>query len=151
MIVPKPHDFPERLHAAIRARRDRPFEWGRNDCALFACDLLQAVSGIDFAAPFRGKYKSARGAARILKRYGGAGLPASARTTAGLEAVVEKIAEARKREEVKPLMAQRGDLVLLDMPEGPALGVCLGAWVAAAGETGMVRVELREARRAWRV
>ena len=149
MILAKPYDCIERLNAALAARKDRPFEWGRNDCGLFACDLLQAVSGIDFAAPFRGKYKSARGAARVLKRF--AGLPASAKATAGLEAAVEKIAEARNREEVKPLMAQRGDLVLLDMPEGPALGVCLGAWVAAAGETGMVRVELREARRAWRI
>ena len=137
----KRYDFAERLHAALGEARGRPFHWGRNDCALFACDVVAAATGVDYAAPFRGRYRTAAGAARALRRFAGG----------GLEAAAEKITQDNKLEEVPPLMAQRGDFVLMDETAGPALGVCLGETFVAAGPSGTVTLPLTRARRAWRV
>ncbi len=122
-------------------RRGRSFQWGVHDCCTFACDVIRDAGGVDYAAPFRGRYRSAAGAARVLRRFAGG----------GLEAAAEKIAQDNGLEEVPPLMAQRGDFVLLDAAEGPALGVCLGATFIAAGPAGAVSLPLKRARRAWRV
>ncbi len=137
----KRHDFAERLCAAVAARRDTPFEWGANDCALFACDVICAASGVDYAAPFRGRYKSARGAARVLKGFAGG----------GLEDTCEAIARGGGLAEVPPPTAQRGDFILVGSEAGPALGVCLGETAALVGESGMVTYPMRLWRRAWRV
>ncbi len=136
----KPGDFAERLADGLAAARDRPFAWGRHDCALFACELVGAATGVDYAADFRGRYRSAAGAARLLKRFAGG----------GLEAAAEKITRDNGLEEVPPLMAQRGDFVLVDETAGPALGVCLGSHIVAAGPMGAVLRPLDAARRAWR-
>ncbi len=133
-------DFAERLLATLGECRDRPFAWGRNDCALLACDLVMAATGVDYAAPLRGRYRTAAGATRVLRRFAGG----------GLEAAAEKIARDNGLEEVPLLMAQRGDFVLLDDTEGPALGVCLGSHIVAAGPAGAVLRPLAAARRAWR-
>jgi hypothetical protein len=140
MTTVKPSGFAERLHSAFAARCGRPFVWGENDCALFACGLVEATTGVDYAAALRGRYRTAAGAARALRRFAGA----------GLEAAVEKITRDNGLEEVSPLMAQRGDFVLVDETAGPALGVCLGSHIIAAGPAGAVLRPLDAARRAWR-
>jgi hypothetical protein len=112
-----------------------------HDCCLFACDVIADAGGRDFAAPFRGRYRTAAGAARVLRRFAGG----------GLEAAAEKITQDNGLEEVPSLMAQRGDFVLVDETEGPALGVCLGETFVAAGPAGAVTLPLKRARRAWRV
>ena len=138
----RPFDWQERLIAAVADRRETPFRWGRHDCALFACDVAQAVCGIDFAAPLRGKYTTERGAAVALKRFCGS----------GLEEAAEKIAADHGCPEVPPLMARRGDIVILDSERGPLLGVCVGQHVAKAGvKSGVQHVPITAARRAWRV
>lgn len=137
----KQHRFAERLFDAVTMRQDRAFQWGVHDCCLFACDVIRDAGGVDYAAPFRGRYRSAAGAARVFRRFAGG----------GLEAAAEKIAQDNGLEEVPPLMAQRGDFVLLDAAAGPALGVCLGATFIAAGPAGAVTLPLKRARRAWRV
>ncbi len=142
-------DFAERLSGALDERRNRPFAWGRNDCALLACGLVDAATGVDYAAPFRGRYRTATGAARALRRF--LGPPSLKLRRAGLlEAAAEKITQDNGLEEVPPLMAQRGDFVLVDAAEGPALGVCLGSHIIAAGPAGAVMRPLGAARRAWR-
>ncbi len=142
-------DFAERLLVALDECRDRPFAWGRNDCALLACGLVEAATGVDYAAPFRGRYRPAAGAARALRRFLGPASP-KLRRAGLLEAVAEKITRDSGLEEVPPLMAQRGDFVLVDETESPALGVCLGSHIVAAGPMGTVLRPLAAARRAWR-
>ena len=127
--------------AALQAKRGEPFAWGRNDCATFACDIAEAVCGVDFADPLRGRYKTRRGAARVLKGFAGGGLDVAA----------EKIAVQHGRPEVAPSMARRGDLVLIDTDLGLALGVCVGESIASAGPDGVALMPLSAARRAWRV
>jgi hypothetical protein len=107
-------NWPERLNALIALRCSRPFAWGEHDCALFACDAVLAMTGADPAAWFRGRYRTRRGAYRLLKTFGGAGLAAT----------WEKIAAQRGLPEIAPAFARRGDVLLFDaiplLPSGEA-------------------------------
>ncbi|MBF0270313.1 MAG: hypothetical protein HQL44_17165 [Alphaproteobacteria bacterium] len=129
------------MSAMIASAHGRAFEWGSFDCCLWACDVVEALTGVDPAAPFRGRYKSKRGAFVALKRFAGGGMLETAR----------KIADDLSCPEVPVKTARRGDVVLLERDDGPALGVCVGKDVAAASLTGLCLVPLKEASHAWRV
>lgn len=49
-----------RLGAVISAAGARHFEVGVHDCALFTADCVLAMTGIDLAEPWRGKYSTYR-------------------------------------------------------------------------------------------
>lgn len=57
--------------AYLREAARRPFAWGRSDCSLFMADWVLRASGVDPAAPLRGRYRTALGAARHVRRRGG--------------------------------------------------------------------------------
>ncbi len=141
----RPFDWQSRMSRALAARRETPFAWGRHDCALFACDVAEAVCGIDFAAPLRGRYGTKRGAYAVLDDFAGG----------GLEQAAEKIASDHGCAEVAPLMARRGDIMLaeisVDGAPGVALGICVGERIAFAAGRGFAQLPLVKARRAWRV
>lgn len=115
------HDnWPEALAGIIDARRNELFEWGRNDCALFAADAVLAMTGIDLAENLRG-YKSASGATRKIKAAGGMRQLASSLT------------------EKHPGMAQRGDVVLVEIDGRETFGIVAGnAKWCAPGVDGLV-------------
>ncbi len=148
-------DWPERLAGCLAAARARPFAWGSHDCALFACDCVKAITGVDPGRRFRAKYKTARGAAGALRRFAGGGVEAAAmRMAADLGA--PEIAVAR---------AGRGDVVLLRLAPlaqdegraraGPveALGVIdmSGRRIAAVSMAGLERAAIARGLRAWRI
>jgi hypothetical protein len=110
-----------------------PFDWGTNDCCLFAANAVLAMTGEDYAKPYRG-YKTAKGALSRLKDIGVAGVATNA-------------LGAPKA----PLFAQRGDVVSFDAGDGIALGVCIGAKIAAVGQDGLLMLPMNEAIQAWSV
>jgi hypothetical protein len=129
-------NWPSRLFDFVAERWEAPFVWGENDCVLFAADAVLAITGGDLAAQHRGTYDSALGAARLLKELGG----------------IESLPVAAGLEEVPPLMAQRGDVVLVDQEErGPTLAVVVGEFVAGPGPNGVAYLPASSAVRAWRV
>lgn len=126
-----------RLAEAIAAARERPFRWGRHDCATFAFDLRRAIAGgHDVAALWRGRYTTARGAVRVMRRLGWSSLEAAGRDLLG-----EHLASVH--------LAQRGDLVLANT--GLGFGVCLGARAAGIAPSGLVLVPITACALAWRV
>ena len=131
-------DWPERLAEVVKAARGRPFQWGRHDCATFAFDCVLAMTGVDRLADFRGRYRTAKGARRALKRIGGV-------------ATVEDLATALTIRPADAQTAQRGDVVLIDGDLGPTLGVCLGVRSAFVGPDGLAFAPTAVVRRAWRV
>lgn len=136
-------DWPERLHVFIESRRRTLFAWGSHDCALFACDGVLAITGVDLASTMRGRYSdeaSARGA--ITEEMG---------DEATLEDLAEGIATARFLDEIAVALAGRGDVVLMDSPAGPALGLCVGAVAVFASPAGTALVNMSRVRRAWAI
>lgn len=129
-------DWPERLAAYIDARRRQPFAWGQQDCALFAADAVLAITGRDLARPWRGRYRSAAGAARILREQGG----------------LHGMADDALPRLPHVGQAQRGDLLLVDIDGVLSLGVVTGAgYWCGPGREGLVFRRLADAVAGWRV
>lgn len=61
----------QELSAFLRAAARTTFAWGACDCALLMADWCRAARGVDPAAPLRGRYRTALGAARHVCRHGG--------------------------------------------------------------------------------
>lgn len=134
MIPVRRHDWYSRLSACIEGALQRPFEWGVHDCALFAADAVLAMTDMDLADGFRGRYRTARGARRILGRGGMAGVADLAAT---------------QLPDVAPALAAQGDIAVVVTGDGPALGVVTGPLVAVPGRAGLGFVPRSEATRAF--
>ena len=132
-------------HDFLLSRAKMAFKWGWNDCALFAADGIEAMTGVDIAAKFRGKYIDEAGALAAIQSVAGGTTIADAAAWC---------AEQHGMAELKfPLMAQRGDLVVFE--NGPNLISGLvhlsGRHIVAQGENGLYRFSISAAKRAWHV
>jgi hypothetical protein len=125
--------------------RHTPFAWGQKDCALFVCDAVLEMSGVDLGLAARGQYTTEEGATSFLSTATGGG---------GLVEYADLIAEQHGLEVVPLRLAGRGDVVLWEHPQlGPALGIVgLDAIYAVfAGPTGIYRHRVLACQKAWRV
>lgn len=129
-------DWEERLAAYLEPLRERPFEFGRHDCCTFASGAVQAMTGVDPMAEFRGRYTTSRGAAIALGRIGAGTL--------------EKTMDG-KLERVAPGFAQRGDVAMIDGALVIAFGPVAIMVGVVGGHQGLIRREMAEATVAWRV
>lgn len=139
------HDWETRLLSFLLSRRHTPFAWGGHDCSLFACDAVLAMTGVDIAADFRGRYTTKAGAYKVVKAF----VPS---------AKLEDLAEARGQEAgmqclVMPLAAKRGDIVLVETPTERALGIIGldGRFAYCVAEVGYVKYPAQYWKYAWRV
>lgn len=116
----------------LTAHSEASLDWERMDCGRFAAGAVEAMTGADFLP--QGRYSTARGAARVLRRSG----------HKTLSSYMDSIFE-----QVPPSIARRGDVVMCD----GALGVCIGAdalFLPLEG-SGLVRRHRREWTNAWAV
>jgi hypothetical protein len=109
------------LAAFVESRRFVPFEWGTNDCCLFAADCVRDLTGLDHAAGIRGTYHDERSARRVVRRMG------------GMAALAKPLSE-------KPAShVQRADVVLCDVEGRETFGICIGnGFWCAPGASGLV-------------
>lgn len=119
----------------IKSRESSLFEWGVNDCVLFAAGCAQAMTGADLSEKYRG-YTTEMGAALIIGRAGG----------------LRELVSSNVGPEISPKIARRGDWVLIEENEIQSLGVCMGSIVIAVSRYhGIVRRPMPEAITAWRI
>lgn len=107
------------LQAVLDDWAEAPFAYGSRDCALLAAAVVLALTGKDFGAPFRGRYRSAAGAVRALRQFGAGDLPSTLTAALG--------------EPQHPAFAGRGDIVVMD----DNAGVCVGAKSLFVGDAGL--------------
>nr|WP_227459659.1 hypothetical protein [Cupriavidus pauculus] len=119
----------------IEARRERAFSWGASDCCLFVCDAVEAITGSDPAARWRGLYSTEKGARRLLRDNDG----------------VSGLAALAFGAPVVAALAGRGDVVLIDTPAGEALALCVGGLIAAQAEEGIEFYPIGAAKAAWKI
>ena len=133
-------DWPTLLDAFFAERWERPFVWGENDCCLFAADAVLAMTGVDLARNFRGRYDDARGAIEAMH-----GMPVGE--------IADYLTRSYGCREEAPLFAQRGDVALLGKRGREVLGVvCLdGMEVLAPGVDCLARAPIADVIRAWRI
>ena len=111
----------EALSNYIVTKRHEPFEYGVNDCCLFASGAVEAMTGEDPMSEFRGKYDSLK-TSLIAIRDIGAGT---------LEATMDS-----KFPEVEIGYAQRGDLAFFD----DSVGVVMGGFAYFVSDDGLERI-----------
>ncbi|MEJ2803854.1 hypothetical protein WAE61_18365 [Comamonadaceae bacterium PP-2] len=118
----------------VLQRLDLPFAWGTNDCAVFAADVVRAVTGEDPLAALRGQWVDLSSAARAIAAAG------------GLEAGLESMGFER----LEPLYAQRGDVVVYRGEAGDlSLAICAGDSLLSPGEAGLQRLSIARGVSAW--
>lgn len=123
------------LFALINSRRHTPFERGKHDCTLFAADCVQAMTGVDPAAGYRG-YSTEQGAMLIVGKFG------------SLEKLVDSMFPR-----VDLRFAGRGDIVMFNstLDDKPGLGICVGMDIVAATGSGVGNHSMLKAIYAWSV
>jgi len=141
-------DWPDRLINFISGRDTTPLKWGLSDCSLFASDAINSMNGSDPAHWFRGKYKTKKQAFKLLKQFGGGGLPET----------TEKIMKDMRYPEIQPDKVNSGDLVLIDVENvhpdafGLTSAIMANSAVAIAqGKDGLVYIDNPDIKRAWAI
>ena len=128
-------DWRARLGDYLATEARRPFEYGTSDCALFAAGALNAMTGTDPSAAYRGRYTTLRGGLRILRKD-------------GFRDHVDRAAALLT--EVPSQRAQVGDIAVVETSDGPSLGVVQGEWVAVRTMSGLGFVPVDQAIRVFR-
>lgn len=113
-------DWQIRTIHTIQAASERPFCWGESDCCLFVADVCLAVCDKDPASAYRGRYRTEIGAKRVLAKTHGS-------IAAALDVLFERVPVA---------MAQRGDALVFDGPQGQTAAVMWAGQVWAMTEQG---------------
>ena len=125
------------IRYAAKASR-KPFVWGKHDCALFGAGWVQLQTGKDPARGLRGRYSTAAGAFKHLRKL-------------GYDNIGDLVAD-QGLEEIMPAFAQFGDLAVLEGDgEIGALGGVQGEGIYVLRPDGIGVMPLMSARRAFRV
>jgi len=129
-------DWRERLISYLAETATKPFEFGENDCALFAAGAVAAMTGVDLAAQWRGQYSNREDGLKAL-------------SDAGYESHVD--VAARAFDEIAPAFAAAGDIAVLEGPAGDVLGVVQGEAIYVLTLARLGVVPMTFAKRAFRV
>lgn len=125
-------DWQQALAEYIASKRDEPFEYGKNDCCMFAAGAVLAITGTDPVPEYRGKYDSLKTSVKVLKEIGGGRL--------------DKVMDD-KFPTIPIGKAQRGDLVwFVD-----SVGVVAGRFAWFVSDDGLERVPMDMWDKAWGV
>ena len=124
-------NWPALLAQYFLEKKDQPFVWGKNDCCRFADGAVIAITGHSMMQSF--DYTTEKQALRLLKTR------------------LEELTSKELGQSIKPAFAQRGDVVLVQRGEMPALAICDGAVWCGAGQFGIESGSMAEVICAWKV
>ena len=127
------------LHAYVQEQIGKPFEYGVNDCGLFAAGALDLLTGGNLSSRLKGQWSSEKEADQYPRNYGS----------------VSEHLENEGCEQVKKEFIQTGDFPVIEhKPYHFSAGVCLGAKTAiSTSDKGVVlahTAELRNVMGVWR-
>jgi len=133
------HDWREHFERAIDEIHATPFEWGIHDCGpSLAGRLVEALTGEDMCAEYRGTYHDALSAARVIR-------------DAGFSSLGEMVASILPQ--AHPSEGRIGDIAAIEVegPIGHALGVVNGERIYVLTESRIGTVDLLEAKMIFKV
>lgn len=136
-------DWLDRLHSHFEAHRRAPIDWGTNDCALFTANGIKAMTGVDVAVWFRGRYTCCFTALREMRVFTDGG---------DMDDLTDKItAEFQIERWDSVLQARRGDVAIARTKLGAKLGIVWDGHVYSPGRKGLSRLSLGDHFRAWKI
>lgn len=124
------------FEATVKANQTKKFAYGTHDCCLWAANCAKALTGVDYAEPWRGKYTDKVSADAFVKAGG------------GLEAMVTS---TTKIQPLNPLYANVGDIVLAVSNATEMLGICNGDSFLAPSATKLVAMPMSLATKVWKI
>jgi hypothetical protein len=133
-----------RLEDAVLAAMDgwcrREARWGHDDCAMACAQPLADVLGYDPAEKFRGRYRSRRGARRVIGK-------------GGLSRALRQAAKTHGWVSIAPHEAQAGDIGIARYKGQTGTVICRapGWYVWRAEWPGYVAIPAAMVKRAWKV
>lgn len=119
-------DWPKRLIEVLERCEAQPFDWAERNCLSVVCDCVAAMTGTDLLAEHRGAYSDEESAMAIVAQHG------------GMERFVSHLFGADASTNTR--MAGNGDVVLVDLPNGPTVGIFAGGTVWCMEEIGMLKI-----------
>jgi hypothetical protein len=128
------HDWWGRLNAFLDENRTRPREYGVWDCWQLTGGGVLAMTGTDYRVSLPA-YATLEEGVAILEAQGG--------PIVMLTAMFGEVKHVSR--------AMRGDIVLSDLGDGPAAGICLGVDTVTVSPGGMETVPTLEGLAAWTV
>lgn len=130
-------DWKARLVAHLERSSRASYALGQHDCALFAAGAVEAVTGHDPAAAWRGRYSTLNGGLKLLRK-------------AGHQDYIE--ATAAHLPEIHPSAAAPGDIAVVEDPSTGSLvlGVVQGEMIYVLREDGLGLAPRATLRRAFR-
>lgn len=135
--------FSEAITAAMCAAGETVMQWGRDDCVLWCANIVREVCGYDPVPEIRGRYRSRRGALRLIGRR-------------GLLRPMRATARWHKWARIDPRLAQPGDvgLVRVQLSDGEifATVICRArGWFVGRNERGFTAMRADRVAYAWSV
>lgn len=132
-------DWAARLSDFIDEIKASPFDWSADCFCGWAAGAVMAQTGKDIAVEFRGKYKTAKGALRVLKRK-------------GVDNLADGVALYLPRYD-HPSQAQVGDIAAIPKDDefGFTLGIVNGESILVPGELCMGVMPREAATQAFKV
>lgn len=116
-------DWDRRLARLVSGIADTPGIWGKSDCIMTAAAGIEAVTGTDIMAPWRGRYRTEAGAARWMRKGGCKDVEGLLRDFFGLPPVGR-------------LLAQRGDVGVVERDGALCAGFMCDQGFLVRTETG---------------
>ncbi len=133
----KRSDWRNRLNAYVEAQRRGGFAFGARDCALFVAGAVEAMTGIDYAAEYRGRYNTLQGGLHRVR-------------ASGYLDHIDMVASLFK--EIPRMQAKVGDIAVIDGEDGGlALGVVGGSRIFVRHKAGLSTVDLTVIKRAFEI
>ena len=120
----------------MKSKINQVHDWGKNDCVMFAADVVLTLTGEDLAADYRGTYADREGAEKIIAEK-------------GAETLGDFLASYLP--EIPVAEAMRGDIVISPGPEGEFAAVCQGRTCVAPSDHGLIHIRRAQATRAFKV
>lgn len=116
------------LAAFLQGCKDREFAMASYDCGMFVCEWMSACTGRDVYAPWRGRYQTGFGAARIILKTG------------GVPALLAEIAEVAGWAPCEPRKGVVGAVPIINGAGQADIGmaICTGRLWATCGKKGVV-------------
>lgn len=134
-------DWQNRLAELIDNKRNEPFDFATHNCLMWAFDAIKAVNDQDLSKPYRGKYKTEKQAAALLRKID------NVKTS-------QELLLLKLKQDIQPIaFARIGDIVLFEpgdddfeMPTdtklfGPIPGVCSGVLSYFVGFDNLLEIE----------
>jgi hypothetical protein len=132
-------DWRKRLDDYLDSVDRKPFDWIKINCAFFAADAVEAQTGIDLAANFRGLVTDEQSAMKAL-------------ADAGYSDVIAATVGTKRLPEISMGEQRIGDLAVVDDARfGPCLAVIGGSHLTCMALRGKGSLPLTKATRIFKV